>query len=107
MTRTFAPTFTAVLLGWGLALTLPESSAEAGPPRPAVSPELKVGSELVALRDITLRHATLVKGSRVTVVRIAKQAGKPVALNLELKDGHVLRGVAYRKVRDNFRQAKR
>ena len=103
MTRTF----TAALIGLGLALTLPASSAEAGPPRPVIAPELKVGSELVAVRDVTLRQATLVKGSHVTVVHIAKQAGKPVALHLELKDGHVLRGVAYRKVRDNFRPAKR
>jgi hypothetical protein len=98
--------FTAVLLGLGLALTLPATTVEAGPPRPVVAPELKVGSELVALRDVTLRQATLVKGSHVTVVRLAKKAGKPVALNLELKDGHVLRGVAYRKVMDNFRHAK-
>ncbi|MBW2459271.1 MAG: hypothetical protein JRI68_32545 [Deltaproteobacteria bacterium] len=103
MTRTFR----MVLIGLGLTLTLPATSASGGPPKPAQAPQLKVGSELTAVRDVTLREATLIKGSQVTVVHIAKKAGKTVALNLELKDGHVLRGVAFRKVRDNFRHAKR
>jgi len=103
MTRTIR----VALLGLGLALTLPTGEATAGPPKPAQAPRLEVGSELVAVRDVTLREATLIKGSQVRVVHIAKKAGKTVALSLELKDGHVLRGVAFHKVRDNFRHAKR
>jgi hypothetical protein len=70
-------------------------------------PALRVGSELVAHRDVKLRDATLAKGSRVKVVHVARKGGAPVALDLELKDGHVLRGVAYRVVRDAFRPARR
>ena len=70
-------------------------------------PALRVGSELVAHRDVKLRDATLAKGSRVKVIHIARKGGAPVALDLELKDGHVLRGVAYRVVRDAFRPARK
>ena len=66
-------------------------------------PELRVGSELVALREVKLRDATLVKGSRVKVIQVARKGGRPVAVDLELKDGHVLRAVDYRIVRDAFR----
>jgi hypothetical protein len=66
-------------------------------------PALRVGAELVALREVKLRDATLVKGSRVKVVHIAHKGGRPVAVDLELKDGHVLRAVAFRIVRDAFR----
>jgi len=70
-------------------------------------PALRVGSELVAHRDVKLRDATLAKGSRVKVIHIVRKDGAPVALDLELKDGHVLRRVAYRVVRDSFRPARK
>lgn len=67
--------------------------------------QLEVGTELVALREVTLRDATIAKGSRVKIVEIARTDGRPVAVSLELKDGYVLRGVAYRVVQQSFRLA--
>jgi hypothetical protein len=64
-----------------------------------------VGSVLVALHDVKLRHATIAMGSRVKVREITRRNGQPVAVALELKDGHVLRGVAYRVIERSFRPA--
>jgi len=90
-------------------VALPAGSALAltptGPPVKPTKKPLRVGMRMVALRMVVLRGATLEKGSPVTVVQITNKGGKPVAVSLELKDGYVLRGVAYRKVRDNFREA--
>jgi hypothetical protein len=66
---------------------------------------LRAGTELVAVRDVTLREATISKGSRVRVVKVHDKNGRTVSLDIELKDGYVLREVAFRKVRDNFKQA--
>ncbi len=87
----------------GLAAASAAEAAQAGSPAPAQSPRIRVGTVLVALRTVSLRQATLQKGARVRVVAIALDRGRPVALDLELGDGHVLRKVAYRKVADNFR----
>lgn len=73
----------------------------------AVASPVRAGSELVATRDVQLGEATVAKGSRVTVVAVADQDGRPVTVDLELKDGHVVRGVAYREVKSAFRQAAR
>jgi hypothetical protein len=73
----------------------------------ATASPLRVGSELVATRDVRLGEATLAKGSRVTVVAVADDKGHPVTVDLELKDGHVVRGVAYREVASAFRSAPR
>jgi hypothetical protein len=83
-----------------LALLAP---AAAGPLEP--EQELGVGSQLVAVRDVQLRDATVAKGSRVKVVSVRDQDGKPAAFDLELADGHVVRGVSSRKVRSDFRPA--
>ena len=74
---------------------------------PVMASPVRVGSELVATRDVRLGEATLAKGSRVTVVAVADEKGHPVTVDLELKDGHVLRGVAYREVTSAFRPAPR
>ena len=73
----------------------------------AIASPVRAGSELVATRDAQLRDATLAKGSRVTVVAVTDEDGRPVTVDLELKDGHVLRAVAYREVKSAFRQAPR
>ena len=66
---------------------------------------LKVGSKLIALRDVSLSQAKLNKGSLVKVTHIARKDDTPVAVNLELKDGQILRDISYRKVLDNFTPA--
>ncbi|MBI4705795.1 MAG: hypothetical protein HY744_32275 [Deltaproteobacteria bacterium] len=92
-----------VLLGALLAPGMPAMEALAGPPPPAQAPRIEVGTELEAVRDVVLRQARLSKGSRVTVRRVVERDGQPVALDLELGDGHVLADVAYRAVAENFR----
>jgi len=54
-----------------------------------------------------LRDATLSQCSRVVVVSVTRRGGQPVAVDLELKDGHVLRRVDFATVRANFRAARR
>jgi len=92
-----------LLMGVTIALTAP---AAAGPQRAQPIRVLKVGSELVATHDVTIRDARLSQGSRVTVTHVALKNGKPVAANLELKDGHVLAGVAFRQIQKHFRVAR-
>jgi hypothetical protein len=98
------PIALALLVGLAAA---PGGVARASPAAPAPPPGIEVGAELVALRDVALRQARLRKGSRVRVVHIATSRGVPVAVSLELRDGHVLHGVSYRKVKDNFRPVPR
>jgi len=98
----------AILLGLAVTFALPASAAPTvtptGPPEQPTKKPLRVGMKLTATRKVVLRGAVLDKGSSVTVVKITKKGGKPVAVNLELKDGHVLRGVSYRKVQANFEE---
>ena len=89
-----------------VALGLPVQSAP-GTSRAdtvALSQPFTAGDQLEAVRDVNLREAKLSKGSRVTVVKVSHDRGQPVSVSLELKDGHVLHGVAYRKVRQHFRR---
>jgi hypothetical protein len=60
-----------------------------------------VGTQLEAKQDTTLRGAKIVKGSRVTIVGVGD-----AALDLELADGHVVRGVSLQKVAQSFRPAR-
>ena len=93
---------TALLCVLVLALTAP---VMAGPPQKPTAP-FQVGSELIAIRDVSLRSATLAKGSRVRVRHVARRGRTAVAVDLELKDGHVLRGIAIRIVQQNFKHAR-
>jgi hypothetical protein len=88
-----------------LALSLAVAPAHAGPAPVEPAPELAQGDELEATRDVELRDATIRKGSRVRVVQVTREAGKVVAVSLELADGHVLRGVAYATVKASFKPA--
>jgi hypothetical protein len=99
-----APLVLALLL----AASAPVGQAAASPEPTGEQPrnaELRAGMDLEAVRDVTLRDATIAKGSRVRVVRVHDQGGRTVALDVELKDGYVLRDIAFRKVRDNFKPA--
>ena len=93
----------AILVGMCLGLTAPLATAMAAPPPPAQAPGIRPGAILVAIRQVKIRQATLRKGTKVRVISVAHKAGRPVSVNLELPDGHVIGGVAYRVVAQNFR----
>jgi hypothetical protein len=83
-----------------------EAASEAAPLSTPVSTprgRLAAGATLEAVRDVALEEVQLVKGSKVRVVRIEENKGRPVAVDVELKDGYVLKGVSYSKVAANFR----
>ena len=97
----------AILLGLAIALAVPITSASASPPGAAKKLVIKRGMRFVAERDVVLREAELSAGSKVTVIAVARKAGKVVSVGIELKDGHVLHGVAIAVLRKNFRPVKR
>lgn len=95
--------FASLLLALGLLVgSLSASPALAGPIAPKPKIELKVGDELLAQRDVSLREAVLRKGSRVRIVQIEQQHGRAKSVSLELKDGHVLHEVSIQKLRAHF-----
>lgn len=96
----------ALAFAASLGLALPAVAAPTAPPPPAQARPIEVGSRLVAVREVALRQATIAKGSRVRVTDIARRQGRPIALDLELPDGHVLDRIAYAKVKASFRLAR-
>jgi hypothetical protein len=98
-----ATAFSLPLVASSAAWAGPASARGSVPNEPA---KFDVGARLIATRDVKLRSATLQKGSRVTLVQLKRAKGRPVAADLELPDGHVLRNVAYRIVVTSFRLAR-
>ncbi len=64
----------------------------------AASPRLTDGSTLQAITEVTLRGATLIRGSKVRVLRFDRHSA-----DVELADGHVLRAVPLKKLIGRFR----
>ena len=64
-------------LGWN------EAQAEAS--------EIEVGTQLMAVSDVTLHTAEISKGSRVSVTKLLVQEGKLRGLSLALADGHIVK----------------
>jgi hypothetical protein len=78
------------------AAALP-GAARAESNEPAVAGEareISVGTALVAVADISLQKASLSKGARIQVTKVATQKGRVTTVDVELADGHVLRRVA-------------
>ncbi len=65
--------------------------------------DLDVGTQLVAVTDVTLHRAEIMKGSKVRVTKVAIQGGRVASVDVELADGHVVQKVAVTKIRTAFR----
>ena len=63
---------------------------------------LAVGTELMAVSDLTLHQAEIVKGSKVSVTKLNLREGKLDSVNVALADGHVVK-MPVAAVRSYFR----
>jgi ABC-type amino acid transport substrate-binding protein len=52
---------------------------------------IAVGTELVAVTDVTLHQAEISKGSRVSVTKVELRDGKLDGVSVALADGHVVK----------------
>jgi hypothetical protein len=94
--------------GLFVALAAPSLLYAAGdpPPRPApIGDTIAEGTQLVAIGDLTLQRAAIVKGTRVNVTKLSYRRGLLSSVDLELPDGYVVRRVAIGTVRVFFRVA--
>ncbi len=66
------------------------------------SPDLAVGTELMATSNVTLHQAEIAKGSRVSVTKVSRNAGQVETVNVALADGHVVK-VTISQVHTYFR----
>jgi len=78
-----------------LVAAAPDAHAETKEPA-ASEParEINVGTTLVALEDVSLQRASLSKGARVQVTKIATEKGRVTSVDVELADGHVIKRVS-------------
>jgi hypothetical protein len=53
--------------------------------------EIAVGTELMAVTDVTLHKAEIAKGSRVSVTKVELRDGKLDGISVALADGHVVK----------------
>jgi hypothetical protein len=65
--------------------------------------DVAVGTALLALKDVRLQAAAIKKGSTVTVRGVVRTEQGRTLLDVELADGHVLRGVQLSSIRSAFR----
>ncbi len=68
---------------------------------PAKKSTVEVGDLLQATEDVSLDEATIRKGSKITVSKKAKAAGR-VFLDVALADGHVVRQVPLANIMKSF-----
>ena len=97
----------AIAAGLFMSLLAPPLHA-AGDPAPepaAIDEHIAVGTELVAVANVTLRRAVIVKGSRVSVTKLSRRGGQLSSVDMELPDGYVLKQVAIGTIRALFRVA--
>jgi hypothetical protein len=52
---------------------------------------IDVGTQLMATTDVTLHQAEIAKGSRVSVTKLSKNAGRLDGVSVALADGHVVK----------------
>ncbi len=62
---------------------------------------VEVGDQLRATQDVTLDEAVIRKGSKISVSRKSKAAGR-VFLDVALADGHVVKGVPLADILKSF-----
>jgi hypothetical protein len=95
------------MLRWSLALAVALALALLAHPVDALAApardRLEEGLTLEALKEVTLDGATLVKGARVRVRAVTREANGPERTDLELADGHVVRDVPVRDLVGKFR----
>jgi hypothetical protein len=98
----------AAVLALGLlsgAVALPavlaasEGVARADDPRA----DLEIGTQLVAISDVTLHRAAILQGSKVRVIKVTSREGRVDSVDVELADGHIVPKVAIAKIRTSFR----
>ncbi len=68
-------------------------------------PAIEVGTELVAVNDVTLHKAEIAKGSRVSVTKVLTAAGRVESVSVALADGHVVK-VSPATLASHFRVAR-
>lgn len=68
--------------------------------------ELAVGTALVATADVELQRASLLKGARVHVTKLAHKKGRLATVDVELPDGHVVKRVEIEAIARSFVIAK-
>ena len=68
---------------------------------PAKKSTVEVGDLLQATEDVSLDEATIRKGSKITVSKKSKAAGR-VFLDVALADGHVVRQVPLANIMKSF-----
>jgi hypothetical protein len=73
----------------------------AGTARAEDGRDISVGTELMATSDVTVHRAEIVKGSRVSVTSVVRNAGRVEAADVALADGHVVK-VAWATLRSFF-----
>jgi len=62
---------------------------------------VEVGDQLRATQDVTLDEAVIRKGSKISVSRKSKAAGR-VFLDVALADGHAVKGVPLADILKSF-----
>ncbi len=97
-----------VVVALALALTWPALSVDpttgAIPVARADAAAVQVGDVLQATEDVSLDEAVIREGSKISVSKKAKVAGR-VVLDVVLADGHVVRGVSLTAILKSFRRA--
>ena len=63
---------------------------------------ITVGSELMAMEDLTLARAEIVKGAKVSVAKLLVRQGQVASVDVVLADGHVIKKVALGTIRNFF-----
>lgn len=102
------PLLAGLTAGLGVALGVIDGAGELGQARAADAPALDdphivaVGTQLVAVNDVSLRDASISKGARVNVTRIVERQGRIATLDVELPDGHVVKRVPIDTIRAAF-----
>jgi hypothetical protein len=92
----------ALLLVGALSPSPAASSARHETPPPVAGAELRVGTELMAIEDVTLDRAIVGRGSRVSVTA-TEAAGGTLLVDVALPDGHVVHAVPIGEIRRSFR----
>lgn len=83
-------------------LSQPAPASDAS--RPEKRATIEVGDVLQAKEDVELDEAVIMKGSKISVSRKSKAAGR-VLLDVALADGHVVRGVPLTNILKSFERA--
>jgi len=76
--------------------------AETNEPVAVEANEITVGTALVAVADVNLQKAALLKGARVQVTKLGLSRGRVASVDVELADGHVVRRISIETINKAF-----